>query len=94
MCMGTAACPPVFPRLELGQAGILLGHLKGEAAHHGLLCVAHKVERLLLLDGHRLLVAGVDDLAELCQGLLGCGKAGRVQAGRSDRCGCEGVPRS
>ena len=54
-------------RLELRQAGVLLGHLVREARDHGLLHRAHKAERLLLLDGHVLLVLVVQQARKLVQ---------------------------
>ena len=69
VCMQFArslACPGQA-HLELRQAGVLRGDVVGETLHHGLLHGAHKAERLLLLDGHLLLVLLLQQLAELVQ---------------------------
>lgn len=43
-----------MPHLELRQVVVVLGHLEGEALHHGLLNRAHIRQRLLLALYHRL----------------------------------------
>lgn len=57
---------------------VLLGHLKGEARHHGLLHAAHVAQRLALLDGHLLLVLGLDQGLELIQGGLQLGQSSQA----------------
>jgi hypothetical protein len=53
--------------LEQRPVCILLGHLKGEALDHCCLHLSHILQHLTLLDGHCLLVLGINQGLELNQ---------------------------
>jgi hypothetical protein len=57
--------PIAVTHLQQGPASILLGDVKGEALHHGLLHLTHVGQALALLDGDQLLVLGVNEGLEL-----------------------------
>lgn len=57
----------LWPHLEQRPVGVLLWHLEWEALHHGLLNLANNLQALTLLEGHSLLVLGVNQCLELSQ---------------------------
>lgn len=61
--------------LQLGQALVLWRHLDAKALDHGLLNIADNSQCLTLLDGHLLLVLGINDLLELNQLLVQLGQS-------------------